>query len=141
MGAKDDSKALAKDERSGKSKALTTSKLQDLREKTLANRVKREAELDEYEEGRAMIAKYGPKVAMMPEKVAQRTAKRGMVIGGAFYGVMLAVVAGAIILYKTTDLIIPPTLMAFITLCLLGLSIFGSSYGMMSAQWDPDKEQ
>lgn len=131
---------LVKDSREGKSKALSTSKLKDLRDKTLALRQKREAELDEYEEGRAMIAKYGPKVAVMPEKVAQRAAKRGMVIGGSFYGVMLAVFAAGIILFKTQELIIPPTLMAFVTLALLALAIGGSSYGMMSASWDEDRE-
>lgn len=131
---------LAKNENAGKSKALTKTKLSDLRDKTLALRQKREAELDEYEEGRAMIAKYGPKVAVMPQKVAERSAKRGMVIGGSFYGVMLAVVAVGIILYKTQEVIIPPPLMAFITLSLLALSILGSSYGMMSSSWDEDRE-
>lgn len=126
--------------RSGKSKALTTSKLKDLRDKTLALRQKREAELDEYEEGRALIAKYGLKAGVMPEKVAQRAAKRGMVIGGSFYAAMLAVFAGAILLFKTQELIIPPTLMAFVTLFLVGLAIAGSSYGLMSASWDADKE-
>lgn len=134
------SRALAKDTRQGKSKALSTTKLRDLRDKTLALRQKREAELDEYEEGRAMIAKYGPKVAVMPEKVAQRAAKRGMVIGGSFYGTMLAVFAVGILLFKTQEIIIPPTLMAFITLALLALAIAGSSYGMMSASWDQDRE-
>jgi hypothetical protein len=124
-----------------KSRELAQTKLQDLRENMLAKRVKREAELDEYEEGRALIAKYGPKVGMMPEKVVQRTAKRGVVIGGAFYGTMLAVFVGGIALYKTQDIIIPPTLVAFITLALLALTIIGSSYGMMSSQWDPEKEQ
>lgn len=124
---------------SGKSE-LTNTRLKDLRAKTLALRQRREAELDEYEEGRALIAKYGGKVGVMPEKVAQRSAKRGVVIGGTFYGAMLAAFAGGIFLYKTQDLIIPPTLMAFGTLFLLGVAIFGSAYGMMSASWDPDKE-
>jgi len=136
----DDSGAIVKDESEGKSKALSTKKLSDLREKTLALRQKREAELDEYEKGKALIAKYGPKVAVMPEKVAKRAAKRGMVIGGAFYAAMIACVAGGIILYKTQDLIIPPTLMVFVTLALLALSILGSSYGLMSASWNPDDE-
>mmetsp|Transcript_56474 Transcript_56474/g.131595 ORF Transcript_56474/g.131595 Transcript_56474/m.131595 type:complete len:228 (-) Transcript_56474:303-986(-) len=121
-GAKETKKAstgLVKDKREGKSKELSTSKLKDLRDKTLALRQKREAELDEYEEGRAMIAKYGPKVAVMPEKVAQRAAKRGMVIGGSFYGVMILVFAAGIFIYKTQELIIPPTLMAVVTLALL----------------------
>mmetsp|Transcript_82389 Transcript_82389/g.228590 ORF Transcript_82389/g.228590 Transcript_82389/m.228590 type:complete len:309 (-) Transcript_82389:144-1070(-) len=134
------STGLVKDTSEGKSKALSTSKLKDLRDKTLALRQKREAELDEYEEGRALIAKYGPKVAVMPEKVAQRAAKRGMVIGGSFYGVMLGVFAVGIFLFKTQELIIPPTLMAFVTLALLALAIGGSSYGMMSASWDEDRE-
>mmetsp|Transcript_104092 Transcript_104092/g.303909 ORF Transcript_104092/g.303909 Transcript_104092/m.303909 type:complete len:299 (+) Transcript_104092:149-1045(+) len=131
---------IVKDQREGKSKALSRSKLSDLRDKTLALRQKREAELDEYEEGRAMIAKYGPKVAVMPQKVAERAAKRGMVIGGSFYATMLAVFGAGILIYKTQDIIIPPTLMAFITLALLGLAIAGSSYGMMSASWDEDRE-
>lgn len=135
------SKALAKDTSDAKSRELARTKLQDLREKTLAQRAKREAELDEYEEGRALIAKYGPKVARMPEKVAQRTAKRGLVIGGAFYGTMLTVFISAAVIYKTQDIIIPPSLVAFITLGLLATSVLGSSYGMMSAQWDPNKEQ
>jgi len=135
------SKALAKDTSDAKSRELARTKLQDLREKTLAQRAKREAELDEYEEGRALIAKYGPKVARMPEKVAQRSAKRGLVIGGAFYGTMLAVFIGAAVLYVSQDIIIPPSLVAFITLGLLATSVLGSSYGMMSAQWDPNKEQ
>lgn len=138
-GSITESASLAKDERQGRGQ-LTKSKLQDLRDKTLAQREKREAELDEYEEGRALIAKYGPEAGVMPKKVAERTAKRGMVIGGAFYGVMLGVVAFGIILYKTQEVIIPPTLMVFITLSLLALSILGSSYGMMSASWDPDSE-
>eukprot|EP00929_Paragymnodinium_shiwhaense_P011113 TRINITY_DN11648_c0_g1_i1.p1 TRINITY_DN11648_c0_g1~~TRINITY_DN11648_c0_g1_i1.p1 ORF type:complete len:307 (-),score=109.54 TRINITY_DN11648_c0_g1_i1:153-1073(-) len=137
MGA---SKALAKKEREERGGALSTTKLQDLRDKTLVLRQKREAELDEYEEGKALIAKYGPEVGVMPKKVAERTAKRGMVIGGSFYAVMLAVVAGGIILFKTTDLIIPPAMMAFVTLALLVMSVLGSSYGMMSASWDPDRE-
>jgi len=135
-----DSTKIVKDKRSGKGGELTNTRLKDLRDKTLAVRQRREAELDEYEEGRALIAKYGRQVGVMPQKVAQRTAKRGVVIGGAFYGAMLALVAGGIILYKTQDLIIPPTLMAFGTLFLLGLAIFGSAYGMMSASWDPNKE-
>lgn len=137
---KESSSKIVKDERSGKSAALTNTKLTDLRDKTLALRMKREAELDEYEEGRALIAKYGPKAAVMPEKVAQRSAKRGMVVGGTFYAAMLAVFAFGIFLYKTQDLIIPPSMMAFVTLFILGLAIFGSTYGMMSASWDPDKE-
>lgn len=131
---------IVKDTRQGKASSLSTTKLNDLRDKTLALRQKREAELDEYEAGRAMIAKYGPKVAIMPEVVAQRAAKRGMVIGGSFYGVMLLVFGVGILLFKTQDVIIPPTLMAFITLILLGLAIAGSSYGMMSASWEEDKE-
>lgn len=136
----EEQRGLVKDTREGKSKALSTTKLKDLRDKTLALRQKREAELDEYEEGRAMIAKYGPKVAVMPEKVAQRAAKRGMVIGGSFYGTMIAVFAVGILLFKTQEIIIPPTLMAFVTLALLALAIGGSSYGMMSASWDEDRE-
>lgn len=131
---------LAKNRRSGKTKALATSKLQDLREKTLAKRQRREAELDEYEEGRALIAKYGQSVGVMPPKVAKRSAKRGMVIGGSFYGAMIAVFLVAIFIYKTQELIIPPTLMAFITLSLLALAIVGGSYGLMSASWDEDRE-
>merc|ERR1712039_211817 len=57
-----------------------------------------------------------------------------------FYFAMIAVFGVGIFLFKTQDLIIPPTLMAFATLFLLGLAIFGSGYGMMSASWDPDKE-
>merc|ERR1719419_1104059 len=53
---------------------------------------------------------------------------------------MLATFAGGVILYRTQDIIIPPTLMAFITLCLLFLAIGGSSYGMTSASWDPEKK-
>jgi len=139
--AKDkESAKIVKDERSGKGEAITNTRLKDLRDKTLALRQRREAELDEYEEGRALLAKYGAQAGIMPTKVAQRTAKRGVVIGGTFYGAMLAVFAGGIILFKTQDLIIPPTLMAFATLFLLGLAIFGSAYGMMSASWDPDKQ-
>lgn len=136
----DEEVGIVKDPREGKSGKLSTTKLKDLRDKTLATRQKREAELDEYEEGRAMIAKYGPKVAVMPPKVAERAAKRGMVIGGSFYGTMLACFAGGILLYKTQDLIIPPTLMAFVTLALVALAIAGSSYGLMSASWEEDKE-
>lgn len=139
-GEESESTELTKSTRAEKSSALTTSKLKDLRDKTLALRQKREAELDEYEEGRALIAKYGPSVGVMPAKVAQRAAKRGMVIGGSFYGTMLAVFAGAIALYKTQDIIIPPTLVAFITLALLALAIAGGSYGLMSASWLEDKE-
>mmetsp|Transcript_48370 Transcript_48370/g.103693 ORF Transcript_48370/g.103693 Transcript_48370/m.103693 type:complete len:279 (+) Transcript_48370:131-967(+) len=136
----EESTGIVKDERERKSKALTRNKLQDLRDKTLALRQKREEELNEYEEGRAMLAKYGPSAGVMPKKVAQRVAKRGMVIGGSFYGIMLAVFFFGIILFKTQEIIIPPTLMAFTTLFLLGLAIFGSSYGMMSASWDEDRE-
>lgn len=131
---------IVKDKRSRQSKALSTSKLKDMREKTLALRQKREEELDEYEEGRAMIAKYGEKVMRMPEPVAKRAAKRGMVIGGSFYFTMLLVFAFGIFLFKTQEIVIPPTLMAFVTLLLLGLAIFGSSYGLMSASWDQDRE-
>ncbi|CAJ1416387.1 unnamed protein product [Effrenium voratum] len=63
-----------------------------------------------------------------------------MVIGGSFYATMLAVFAFGIVLFKTQEIVIPPTLMAFVTLALLALAIFGGSYGMMSASWDPDKE-
>ncbi|CAK9053646.1 Protein PAM68 [Durusdinium trenchii] len=63
-----------------------------------------------------------------------------MVIGGSFYATMLAVFAFGIALFKTQEIVIPPTLMAFVTLALLALAIFGGSYGMMSASWDPDKE-
>ncbi|CAE7489574.1 PAM68 [Symbiodinium pilosum] len=76
----------------------------------------------------------------MPQPVAERVAKRGMVIGGSFYATMIAVFALGIFLVKTQEIIIPPTLMAFVTLALLGLAIFGGSYGMMSASWDPEKE-
>ncbi|CAE8712841.1 unnamed protein product [Polarella glacialis] len=133
-------RSIVKDRREGKAGALSTTKLKDLRDSTLALRQKREAELDEYEEGRAILAKYGPKAGVMPEPVAKRAAKRGMVLGGAFYGTMLAVVGFGIFLYKSQELIIPPTLMAFVTLALLALAIAGSSYGMMSASWDEDRE-
>ncbi|CAJ1357484.1 unnamed protein product [Effrenium voratum] len=131
---------IVKDKSSAKSKALSKQRLSDLRDKTLALRQKREEELDEYEMGKAMIAKYGPEVAVMPQPVAERVAKRGMVIGGSFYATMLAVFAFGIVLFKTQEIVIPPTLMAFVTLALLALAIFGGSYGMMSASWDPDKE-
>jgi len=132
--------SIVKDKKSSKSKALSKQRLTDLRDKTLAVRQKREEELDEYEMGKAMIAKYGREVAVMPQNVAERVAKRGMVIGGSFYATMLAVFAFGIVLFKTQEIVIPPTLMAFVTLALLALAIFGGSYGMMSASWDPNKE-
>ncbi|CAK9062477.1 unnamed protein product [Durusdinium trenchii] len=132
--------SIVKDKKSSKSKALSKQRLSDLRDKTLAVRQKREEELDEYEMGKAMIAKYGREVSVMPPNVAERVAKRGMVIGGSFYATMLAVFAFGIALFKTQEIVIPPTLMAFVTLALLALAIFGGSYGMMSASWDPDKE-
>lgn len=138
--ASDEETSIVKDKKSSKSKALSKQRLSDLRDKTLALRQKREEELDEYEMGKAMIAKYGREVAVMPQNVAERVAKRGMVIGGSFYATMLAVFAFGIILFKTQEIVIPPTLMAFVTLALLALAIFGGSYGMMSASWDPDKE-
>mmetsp|Transcript_3069 Transcript_3069/g.8730 ORF Transcript_3069/g.8730 Transcript_3069/m.8730 type:complete len:291 (+) Transcript_3069:77-949(+) len=131
---------IVKDKRTGESAAITNTKLNDLREKTLARRVQREADIDEYEKGRAMIAKYGPKAGVMPEKVAKRTAKRGFVIGGAFYGIMIAAFAGGIFLYRTQDLIIAPTMMAFLTLFFLAATVLGSGYGLMSASWDKDNE-
>ncbi|CAE7232041.1 PAM68 [Symbiodinium sp. CCMP2592] len=132
--------SIMKNKKSSKTKALTKQRLSDLRDKTLALRQKREEELDEYEMGKAMIAKYGREVAVMPPPVAERVAKRGMVIGGSFYATMLAVFGFGIVLFKTQEIIIPPTLMAFVTLALLALAIFGGAYGMMSASWDPDKE-
>jgi len=132
--------SIMKNKKSSKTKALTKQRLSDLRDKTLALRQKREEELDEYEMGKAMIAKYGREVAVMPQEVSERVAKRGMVIGGSFFGTMVAVFGFGIILFKTQEIIIPPTLMAFVTLALLALAILGGSYGMMSASWDPDKE-
>jgi len=132
--------SIMKNKKSSKTKALTKQRLSDLRDKTLALRQKREEELDEYEMGKAMIAKYGREVAVMPPPVAERVAKRGMVIGGSFYATMIAVFGFGIVLFKTQEIIIPPTLMAFVTLALLALAIFGGAYGMMSASWDPDKE-
>ena len=77
---------------------------------------------------------------MMPDNVAKRAAKRGVVVGGAFYATMLLVFAFGIFLFKVKEIIIPPTLMAFVTLVLLALSIAGGSYGLMSASWLPEKE-
>eukprot|EP00913_Durusdinium_trenchii_P035511 g33231.t1 len=89
--------SIVKDKKSSKSKALSKQRLSDLRDKTLAE------ELDEYEMGKAMIAKYGREVSVMPPNVAERVAKRGMVIGGSFYATMLAVFAFGIALFKTQD--------------------------------------
>eukprot|EP00971_Amphidinium_carterae_P308179 6124463-Amphidinium_carterae.1 len=52
------------------------------------------------QEGLATIAKYGPSAAVMPEKVAERVGKRGVVLGGSFYFSMLAVFGLAIFLFK-----------------------------------------
>eukprot|EP00438_Fugacium_kawagutii_P028615 Skav216148 [mRNA] locus=scaffold2590:135184:145374:- [translate_table: standard] len=119
-GSESEETSIVKDKKSSKSKALSKQRLSDLRDKTLALRQKREEELDEYEMGKAMIAKYGREVAVMPQNVAERVAKRGMVVGGSFYATMIAV---------------------------FGFGLGGSSpqspggsYGMMSASWDPDKE-
>jgi len=122
------------------SSELTVSKLEAMRERTLAQRRQREADIDEYEEGLATIAKYGPSAAVMPEKVAERAGKRGVVLGGSFYFSMLAVFGLAIFLFKAQDVVIPPTLVAFVTLILLVLAVLGGSYGLMSASWDEDRE-
>jgi len=139
-GAKAASQQLDVSRRREGSSELTVSKLEEMRERTLAQRRQREADVDEYEEGLATIAKYGPSAAVMPEKVAERVGKRGVVLGGSFYFSMLAVFGLAIFLFKAQDVVIPPTLVAFVTLILLVLAVLGGSYGLMSASWDEDRE-
>eukprot|EP00933_Yihiella_yeosuensis_P077711 TRINITY_DN88505_c0_g1_i1.p1 TRINITY_DN88505_c0_g1~~TRINITY_DN88505_c0_g1_i1.p1 ORF type:complete len:309 (+),score=66.96 TRINITY_DN88505_c0_g1_i1:61-927(+) len=138
-GNDDGGKSIVKDKRQGVKGQLTRSKLADLRDKTLTLRQTREAEIDEYEMGKAMIAKYGRKVAIMPKVVEERVAKRGLVVSGSFYGTMLLVFAFGFLIYKTQGIIIPPTLMGFTTLGLVLFSIFGGAYAMMSASWDEDR--
>lgn len=119
---------------------LSTTRLNELRDKAITQRIKREREIDDYERGRAMLAKYGPAVGVMPKKVADRVAARGAVGGGSVYSIMVGVFIFAGWLYKTQNLIIPPGMLAIGTLVLLFLAIGASSYGLMSASWDEDRE-
>lgn len=130
---------LVKDERTGKSTAISTVKLNALTKKTLEERMKREEDIDLFEYSMAEIAKYGPKVAMMPVKVADRVAKRGLVGGGSFVVAVLLAFGTGVYLYKSQDIVIPGTLMAYTTLSLLALAIIGSTYGIFSASWEEDK--
>lgn len=81
-----------------------------------------------------------PDAAVIPEKVAQRMGQRML----PFVGIPLFGVMGTFVLfwYLATyrNLEFQPSLVAFSTIGVLGISLLGITYSVMSASWDPDKE-
>lgn len=81
-----------------------------------------------------------PDAAVIPEQVAQRMGRRML----PFVGIPLFGVMGTFILfwYLATyrNLEFQPALVAFSTIGVLGVSLLGITYSVMSASWDPETE-
>jgi len=81
-----------------------------------------------------------PSAAVIPEKVAQRMGKRMI----PFVGVPLFGVLGTFVAfwYFTVygELELQPTIVAYSTIAVLGFGLFGITYSVMSASWDPEEE-
>eukprot|EP00551_Chaetoceros_affinis_P000679 CAMPEP_0203642932 /NCGR_PEP_ID=MMETSP0088-20131115/8354_1 /ASSEMBLY_ACC=CAM_ASM_001087 /TAXON_ID=426623 /ORGANISM="Chaetoceros affinis, Strain CCMP159" /LENGTH=289 /DNA_ID=CAMNT_0050498929 /DNA_START=1 /DNA_END=870 /DNA_ORIENTATION=+ len=81
-----------------------------------------------------------PDAAVIPEQVAQRMGRRML----PFVGIPLFGVMGTFIVfwYLATyrNLEFQPALVAFSTIGVLGVSLLGITYSVMSASWDPEVE-